>query len=231
MLPRKHKIRPFNMVIRSGSVESILARLFRTTIMDLGVTTRDQYDSLMVRYVQKARYTDDPDKQAALRAGLADELLKEKITWKTLFRGYAFLNIEKVHFTVVIEAHSGEKSSHSVEFDVNETIEPGKVLSNLLRGIFFEKRVVDDKYNELMNNFIDSSRTVIHKRQRATIRAQLHKELYKDSITWKTFVKGLLFLQVPKFNIVTRVYHARKFATEHVIQVIIDGIDNIGDDE
>lgn len=231
MFARKHKVKPFQAPIKAGGAGAVLARLIRTTMYDLGIDEQDRYDSLMVRYIQKARFLPDAAKQEIARVGLSKELLKEAITWKTLLKGYEFLNIKQVGFGItfpLIRRSEGDKeefytSVTHIVLTKESREDPGKYLASLLAKVFHDLGIVKDDYDRLMDDFINNSRSVIHKRQRASIRASISKELLKGSITWKTFMKGLVFLNIAKFKIETKLYHANKQPTFHEISVVVDG--------
>lgn len=227
---RKYKLRPFGMVIRTGGVGAVLARLFRTVMHDLGITEQDRYDALMVRYIQKARFLPDAEKQEALRLGLSKELLKESITWKTLMKGFEFLYITQVEFKVTLD-RSGVQSEHSVSFLIGKREEPGRHLASLMARIFHELDIRDTEYDRLMVAYIEKSRDTIHKRQRASIRAAVSKELTKDTMTWKTFMKGLVFIGVERFTIDIKLHHQSKAPTKHRVLVAVDGIDEDGNED
>lgn len=230
MFARKHKAQPFTTVIRTGGAGAVLARLIRTIMYDLGLTEQDHYDSLMVRYIQRARFLPDAAKQESARIGLSKELLKKSITWKTFLKGLEFLNVKQVDLTFALERAEGV-TMHDISFAIGQKEEPGKLLGDLMAKIFHQLDIHGDKYSALMDAYIDRSRSIIHKRQRATIRASISKELLKDSKTWKTFMKGFAFINVQRFTVRVKLYHAVKKATYHEIVVAVDGLDDgDGDD-
>lgn len=222
MQSRKHKTRPLEAPIRSGNADAILAKLIRITMYDLGIYEEDRYNALMSRYIQRARFLPNADKVEAMRVGLSKELLKENITWKTLIRGYEFLAAEQVDFGVEFE-WKGKETYHEVSFLVKEVKEPGLILGKLMSLILHNLNVNEKDYDELVNRYIDRSRAVVFKRQRATLRASVSKELLKPSMTWKNFVsKGLLFLEVKKLTIKTRLLHSRRSHTQHAVVAILE---------
>lgn len=76
-----------------------------------------------------------------------------------------------------------------------------------------------------METFIGRSKMKIHKRQKASIRAAVSKEILKPQLTWKTFIKGLLFVGVRAFTIRLRVYHEVRGVTSHTLVADIDDVD------
>lgn len=219
---RKHKVVPFTQPITSGGVGSVLALMFRRILKELGLDSKDRYDSLMMRFIQRATLLPDPEKKVAMRQGLATELLKESITWKTLMRGLEFLAIDRFRLAVILHHRDGTESTHSIDSPLLDEKTAGTVLSGLLKNIFFDLGITGSQYNELMEQYIDRSRTTIHRLQRATIRASTSKELLKHNVTWKTFFKGLSFIDIPRFKLVMTLFHSRGKVTTHEVAVRLD---------
>ena len=51
---------------------------------------------------------------------------------------------------------------------------------------------------------------------------ELYEELLKSTMTWKVFIKGLLFINVKKFDIKITLYHANGSITNHNKTVVLD---------
>lgn len=224
-ITRKHKVRPFGMEIKTGGTGAILAKLFRKIMEDLQINEQDRYDALMLRWIQKAVRMPNGEKIAAIRTGLSKELMKETISWKTFIRGLEFLYVEKFEITILLEHRDETVTKHYHSSPIVEESQSGVILADLLHRIYVDLKIVGDTYSSLMNDYIDScTRTYIDKRHRATMRASLSKELLKNNMTWKTFVKGLVFLQIPSFTIHMKLHHLSKKTTEHITRAVLDGI-------
>lgn len=226
MRTRKHKTLPLNAQIRTGGGGSILARLFRQVCNDIGLVEEDAFDRLIARFVVKAARLPDAAKKMALRQGLSVELKKESITWKTFMRGLEFLSIKAFDLDIILEERNGNTSFHTVSSHILDDKDAGKVLADLFGVILLELKIHGDKYSACMESFIDRSKMSIHKRQKASIRAAVSKEILKSRLTWKTFIKGLLFIGVRMFTIRLRIHHQVRGTTVHVLVADIDGVDD-----
>jgi hypothetical protein len=223
---RKHKVVPLNAIIRSGSVGSIPANLFRIVISDLGIKSEERYESLMARYIRRAEAYPDAKKRATQRQGLSIELKKESISWKTFMRGLEFLGIEAFTMKIHLRHRNGNESVHAHTSKILEDKDAGTFLANLLHKVFFDLHIAGEDYDKRMDAFISRSKIDVHKRQRAAIRSALSKEMLKPNITWKTFIKGLLFVGVSKFGVELVLTHVvRKSVTQHGVMVDIDEFD------
>ena len=119
MLSRKRKTLPLRQEIRSGDVNGILARLFRIIVHDLGITD-DRYEALMERYIQKSHLDPNRKEKAAARASLSKDLLKEAMTWKTLFKGLDFLAVLKFDLTITLHHRNGRVTHHGTTVVLDE---------------------------------------------------------------------------------------------------------------
>lgn len=232
MLGRKYKIVPIGTTIVSGGVGSILARLIREVMYGIGLSTDERYNALMTRYISKAAMLPDGKKLFVARQGLSVELKKENITWKTFMQGLDFIGVKNFTLMVVLKHRSGEETFHTVHSPVIRPSDSGMVLAKLLQEIFFDLEIHGDKYDRLMKGYVEKTRTrdQIHARERSSIRAALSKEFLKQNITWKTFIKGLLFLDIPEFSMRLSLAHAIRAATTHDLTVKIDDLDQLGEE-
>lgn len=85
----------------------------------------------------------------------------------------------------------------------------GDILTNL--GIF---RMEWDRY---MKDYLHDKRNGIPQNNRdlSSARGNIYKELSKQGMTWKVFVKGLRFIKINKFELVLRAYHSNGKISEH----------------
>lgn len=107
----------------------------------------------------------------------------------------------------------------------------GSILSRLYAQIRFDLGITPSRYSDLMERYIRRATLSPGAKEKAAIRATLSKELLKDYMSWKTFVKGILFFQVLKFDITMTLYHRNNTVTTHTITVIADEINEDEKDE
>ncbi len=101
----------------------------------------------------------------------------------------------------------------------------GSILSSMFRSIIFDLNIGNNRFNFLMESFLNDRRNAIpqNNKDRASARGNFRKEFLKESMSWKVFCKGLRFLQVVKFELVIRLHHPNGTTTEHSKSV------NLGD--
>lgn len=122
MLPsRKHKKVRLDQPIKGSGPGSILARLYRKILNELGISP-ERYEALFDRYVQKAAL--DPRRKSEVRAGLNEALLAEEMTMKTFSKGMDFLAVPEYDITITIRHASGRVTKHSL------TIKQGELNTN-----------------------------------------------------------------------------------------------------
>lgn len=203
MQTRKRQVKSFQATINTGGVDAILSRSFRGLVNAIGIKDEGRFDARMGRYAQKALMSNAPDAedQYRLRLSLIKELKKEALTWKTFMRGLEAMGVEVFEVELKCYDKQGNVSSYKRSSGILSDKEAGSFLAGLFADIVTKRNILQSgHYEQLMNDYIDASRPDAHPRQRATIRAGLSKELFKSNMTWKTFIKGLIFLQIEKFD-------------------------------
>lgn len=98
----------------------------------------------------------------------------------------------------------------------------GSILSNLYRKILHDLGITPDRYAALMDRYIRRAYMDPNRKEMATARQTLSKELLKPTMTFKTFFKGLVFLAPKKIEIRIRLWHHNGTVSEHVQTVSPD---------
>lgn len=236
-ISRKSKVKPFGVEISKGPVGSILSNQYRSILFGLGMDA-ERYDALMTRYIRKALVDSNRRNRADVREGLSEELLKESMTWKTFLKGLKFLNVEEVLFVINLYHGEGLHSRHSVRWkmadldvDVDEEAEsaegtlmaPGEILGLLYKNIIRDLNIDEARYDELMTAYLRNAQIGQSKKVTSAAKASLGKELSREAKTWKTFVKGLVFLQVNEFKMSFTLKHIFGEKTTHSIKPVVVG--------
>ena len=109
----------------------------------------------------------------------------------------------------------------------------GSILAKLFREIMDYIGMDGTRFDDLIRRYIQKALLDPNRVERATARASLGKDLLKVSMTWKTFIKGLAFLNVLRFELIIKLYHANGKMTEHHLPISLDEIDfeNIDKDD
>jgi hypothetical protein len=96
------------------------------------------------------------------------------------------------------------------------------VLASLFRSILFDLNVNIPKFNHLLSRYFINRNIKTNTDTINSLRGNLKKELLKDSMSWKVFIKGLSFLSIKKFELEIKLHHSNNLITKHTKIVIID---------
>lgn len=106
------------------------------------------------------------------------------------------------------------------------------VLAKLYRRIIADLSIPAARFDQLITRYIQ--RTYPDKnstKEVSSLKSTLFKELMKNKITFKVFLKGLQILNIRKFELVIRLHHANGHITEHgCLAVIGDAKDDAAPD-
>ena len=221
MPSRKHKVQPFGVKILTGGIGSILSRLYRTILNDIGMEA-GRYDALMQRYILKALQSANRNERAEARMGLSKELLKESMTWKTFIKGIEFLNIEKMELDLLLHHEGNKATRHVLMVTSDDFHEPALILGRLFGLITTSLGLSSEQQIALMDEYIEKTRGGQSKKDKTAARASLNKELQKPGMSWKTFVKGLVYYKTGKFTLYTTLFHRNTKLTKHFVKVSLD---------
>ena len=96
------------------------------------------------------------------------------------------------------------------------------ILASLFRTILDDLNVNMSRFNILIAKYIIKANIPLNVKEVSSTRGNLKKELLRSVMTWKVFIKGLLFLNVLKFDITVKLYHLNGKVTEHGKTIILD---------
>lgn len=228
MLQRKHEVKPLSADVGSAHVGGILAKMYRVILSDLCIDD-ERHHALMARYVRAGEILGNSES----RKSLDRELRKVVMTWKTFLKGLEPINVKKVMLTTRLWVNENEDDCKmaAVMIPENTQVAPGVWLSNLLMQTFIELGVHGDTYDAMVDKWIISTKSIIHKREKSSIRASLSKELFSGEITWRSYVKGLSLVQVVKVELEVKLWHNLKRPTRHRLSFVLGEISNEGDDD
>lgn len=221
MFSRKAAVVPFNADIRTGGVGALLAKLLRIIFNNIHLE-QDRYSALMANYLRKKNLVHHRHEKTVARAGLSRELLKESITWKTWVKGLEFLNFKHASFTILPVFSNRAESRHSFSFNPQKVTTPGPLLGAFYHQIEDELGLSAEIRETLMETYLQRSLGSVTEKARAAAKAGVTKDLQKRSMTWKTFIKGLVFLGIVKFTIDLVLTHPGGSTSVHQMVVSLD---------
>lgn len=96
------------------------------------------------------------------------------------------------------------------------------VLARLYRVILTDLGITVGKWDNLMMKYLDDPNNNIPQtgKVRSTERGNMHKKLFADSLSFRTFLAGLKFLGALKITFTVQLHWGRK-STEHSINLVL----------
>lgn len=100
-----------------------------------------------------------------------------------------------------------------------ETSHVKYILFKFLWSILSELGINQSAFTVAIDRFIAKNSREINVKKISSIRGNMKKEFFNRNMSWPVFVKGLLFLNIPKFKLSITLYHATGKITNHEVSV------------
>ena len=202
-----------------GSSDVLLASLFRGILLDLCIAPV-RFKILLEKYLVAANVPDNLKEVTSFRRNTRKELLADRMSWKVFIKGLQFLNV--VSFTVKLDLQykSSDITTHSKSFNVSDPSD--KMLASMFRGILLDLNVTPVEFTGLLDAYIVKSKVPNNVKEVNSFKNNIRKELLADRVTWKVFIKGLVFLDVQSFHLTIDLIHAINRVTKHHRDISID---------
>lgn len=131
-------------------------------------------------------------------------------------------------------------TTHSINFlveeeyradpeDENQTSFLAKFLEEILEDLNIRmpdkegqnKKDRDKVFDEYLDRYIQFYKPIVlkNKDEHYTTKCSLKREILKSNISWKVFVKGIIFILTNRMIIKMKLYHNNGFITEHVYPI------------
>lgn len=97
---------------------------------------------------------------------------------------------------------------HAIQ-PIEEPITTGdsdSILASLFRIILHKEGITGAKFNSQLAKYIIKANIPRNIKEISSIRGNLKKELLRTSMSWKVFIKGIMFLNVFKFELVIKLH-------------------------
>lgn len=235
----KDVIVPYGEPIPTRSADSILSALFRQVLCELEIG-KGNFLVRIDRYVRKNTSCEDVKEVSSIRGNLAKELLRSVMTWKVFIKGLKVFNIMKFDIGIDVEVHRdpGDNGPTQVTIMRRVILDPtikresrdivitDNVVSILFHDIMFALEIDTRRFMELVASYIVKADIPVNTSEISSARGNLKKELFKPSITWKVFIKGLMFLRVKRFQIGLYLHHYSGKVSSHGYKIQLDGSHN-----
>lgn len=231
----RETITPIHEPITSGSIDTILASLYRTILSDLGISD-GRLTNMIDRFILDDRSGIPKRKRSSTKGNLSRELRKTSMTWRIFCRGIKLLNVKSFRVTVdLVFRNSLHICTESKKIPMDEmpsddeavSTNTDKILADVYRELLDILDVDHIEFNRLMDMFLSDARNAIPQniRKRSSVRGNLRRELLKPTMTWKVFCRGLKFLNAQSFVFIIELWHYNGRITLHKsLKILLDDI-------
>ena|SRR5574343_263831 len=115
----------------------------------------------------------------------------------------------------------------------NQNSSPNAILSKMFQKICHTRGMTPDNFSALLERYIIRANLPRSLRDVSSVRGNLKKELLKETMSWKVFIKGLCFLNVSRFDFVIRIHWGgiKTRSEEFTISVDVDQNQKFGPDD
>jgi|ERR1700752_338266 len=206
--------------IGSGGSDSILSSFFRDILLDLHIDI-GKFQILLDRYIVGKGIATNTVDISTSRSALRRELMSPTMTWKVFIKGLMFLRVRTAIIEITLYREDEKTSLHEYIFDVvdknddEDSTEPN-VLAKLFREILSDLDIDDQMFQDYQDYYVKRSKPLGTPVDHYTTKCSLRREILKDSISWKVFIKGLIFLKTHRVKLRLRlIYKVSGIITEH----------------
>lgn len=221
--------------IQSGGVDSILAGLWRKVLADLEVDDAVLLDRID-RYSKKVT-EGFPERAAQIRGNLRTDVYKDAMTWYTFTKCLRVLSVEyfEIDFTL---KHLRSTTMHRLKVKLDDSFfidekendekdpkEP-TVLSVFFNEILHQLNVGVNLFEALLEQYMRRAKVTVNVRNRTHIRGYLKKDFSAPKMSWKSFVKGMIFLCVLEMDMKLVLHHRKNYLTAHDYRVILSDVED-----
>lgn len=215
--------------ISTGAADSILAGLWRKIKKDYDIDP-SKLEDLIYRYADCVK-TDNPDQRSQLRGNLRDSLRKDTMTWGAFIEAMNVIRVKKLVVSMVL-THGTDQTQHCLIVDLTEPVDfvlgqDGKMrnqVSLFFHQILHELGINPGKFEKLLNGYMVRARIPVTAVNRTHVRGNLKKELLGPKMSWKSFIKGIFFLSISRFDITAELTMRADVVSKHTRTIILDDV-------
>ncbi len=98
---------------------------------------------------------------------------------------------------------------------------PETVLSTLFSKLIYETNISRERLKKLVEDYISARMPNKNLKEFSSIKSGTLKELLKPKMTFKVLAKGMMIVNIPKFDIRITAYHTNGQVTVHESTVVL----------
>jgi len=208
--------------IGSGGSDAILSSYFRDILKDLHIDT-NRFLALLDKYIIREGLASNTAEISTSRSAFRRELLNPTMTWKVFLKGLKFLKVTNIIMSVTMFRDDSKTTIHEYEFAISDELvkdesansKDANVLELFLRQILDELKINDEQFSDYLDHYVKISKPGSTPVDQYTTKCSLRREILKDYISWKIFIKGILFLRTYKMIFHLNLLYENKLISTH----------------
>lgn len=213
---------------KTGNADAILVEMYNVVRHDLNVSN-SMLETIVERFTVKKSDKYDLKKLQGAKSNFIGAISKDNMTFKTLHRGMVIIGARKYTLTVTGTRKDGVVASCSgtVEVKDEDFIDPrdgpaDNILLTMFKQINHITLESTDDFTKLFEDYAKLVGVPFDAVARNKERASLKKDLFKTKkLSWKNFIKGLLFLGFLEFDITLNINSKNGKNTSHSRKIIL----------
>lgn len=195
--------------IVNGDTESILAGLLRSILYNSTIiqsTPHPEEKNLKVnalfeyalsRYIRRTFSLSNIKEVSSLKTKIKNDITSTTISWKSFITALEILSITQMAIRITILDIDGLETHHDYLADLSKS---EMVLAGLFKQICTDRKIGATRLDQLLDRYVKVQRQNVSAKEIASVRGNLKKEISKDNITWKIFIKCLVLLGAIRFK-------------------------------
>ena len=210
--------------IGSGGSDAILSSYFRNILVNLHIDIT-RFQALLDKYIISQGIANNSAELSTSRSALRRELMSMTMTWKVFIKGLMFLRVESMMISLILYRDDNKTTVHDYEFklvddkSVEDSDDQPNVLATFFKEILENLEIDEDQHEEVFKEYLDHyvrfSKPGSSPNEQYTAKCSLRREISKANISWKVFMKGLIFLRTYKMIINLKLKHRNNLITKH----------------
>lgn len=214
--------------INSGGDDSVLAAIWRKILRDLDADESALYDRIE-RLAEKVS-KEHPEKASQIRGNLRTDIAKSAMTWFTFKKVLRVIDTQyfEMEFNLT---HLNGKSKHTLRVTLDDNFlekesDKPSDLSTFFRQIQYDLGIGITKYEELLESYMRREKLVVDLRNKTNVRGYLKKDFSSPKMTWRTFMKTLVFLCVIRAEIKITLTNSRGSVSSHSYTILLGDLED-----
>jgi len=223
----------YNERIATGGVDSILSSIFRDILLDFQIDIA-RFQALLERFVILENKVTNSSEISTARSSLARELLKNTMTWKVFMKALRFFRAERVMMVFRLFRGDETESTHvmriGLKTDYGEGWEREPKLAKFYHDILASLEIDDEQLQSYLEHYTRRFHPGVNSAEFSAAKSSLRRDLAKNTMSWKVFMKGLSVIGTTRLIIDLTMYHSGNYHTNHTKSLIL-GEPELSNDE